>query len=810
MPDSHPLFSSGFTHLNSRILRALVGLESSPTQNQLSDYLSRRGFEVTTSDSLESAWDFALTQEFDLILVDRLLPSAGDFHSTLGFCRKLRNHQSLARAYLVILTLSQSELELQVLADSGADDFITFPLESDQLHSRLYLAEQRIRSASRDRRAPPTALDLSSAEDLYAVAEASPVMLWIADREGHCSFFNQSYLDYTGRKLEQELGMGWAEAIHPEDYSRSLDTYLRAVEDRSEFRSEYRLRCADGSFRWTLAAGVPRRGPRGEFLGFIGSCVDISDHKRSEAILRDSEERLRLVIKNMPVMMVAFDEGGRIIVWNRECERVTGYRADEMIDSDRVADLFVASDEDQTSELRARWAEPNAYYRDLELEFLCRNGEVCTVAWSNISRDLRIPGWTSWGIGVNVTERQRAEEERLRLDGEIQRAQKLESLEMLAGGIAHDFNNLLVSILGKANLARLELSPQSSAYELIEQVEEAAQLAAELTNQMLAYSGKGRFIVEPVSLSKAVDGIHNLLEVNVSKEIKVIYKLDHAAKPIEADVTKIQQVAMNLIANAAEAIGKKPGRIVVRTGTLYADRNFLSHTHAGEELPEGEYSYLQISDTGCGMNPEPASKIFDPFFTTKFTGRGLGLAAVLGIVRSHQGSLRVNSLEGQGTEFMVLFPCSESPEAVTDSATTESTPSSVDAAVVLVVDDEEAVRNVARQMLERYGYEVVTAVDGVDGLEKFQERNQAVDAVLLDLTMPRLNGEDTLRELRRLDSSLPVVLSSGFSEQEIRGRFHGDTPTSFLQKPYTAKTLAEIIAAAIANTRDGQSAERVT
>ena len=309
---------------------------------------------------------------------------------------------------------------------------------------------------------------------------------------------------------------------------------------------------------------------------------------------------------------------------------------------------------------------------------------------------------------------------------------------------------------------------------------------------MLAYSGKGRFVVQNLILSEVVQEIGNLLDVSISKKCVLKYRFLEGLPPIEADATQLRQIVMNLIVNASEAIGDRSGVIAVSTGVMDCDRHYLSESYLDEELPEGLYVYLEVADTGCGMTEETRSRIFDPFFTTKFTGRGLGLAAVLGIVRGHRGAIKVYSETGQGTTFKVLFPAAHSTGEVA-GAVIVPTQDWVASGMVLVVDDEESVRGIAKSMLTRMGFAVLIANDGLQALELFRSRASEVRLVLLDMTMPHLDGEETFRELRRIRGDICVVLSSGYNEQDATNRFAGKGLAAFIQKPYRFEDLRGIV-----------------
>ncbi len=394
------------------------------------------------------------------------------------------------------------------------------------------------------------------------------------------------------------------------------------------------------------------------------------------------------------------------------------------------------------------------------------------------------------GAVQDITALRKAEEENRKFEAQVRQAQKLESLGVLAGGIAHDFNNLLMGILGNADLALLDLAPESPARQSIFAIETAAKRAADLARQMLAYSGKGRFVIKRLDLQKLLEEMTHLLKTSVSKKAVLKFEFADHVPPIEADAAQIRQIILNLVVNASEAIGDKSGVISVRTGAYDCDADYLADTYLeSADLPEGTYSYIEISDTGGGMDRDTLSKIFDPFFTTKFTGRGLGLAAVLGIVRGHRAAVKVYSELKKGTTFKVLFPADKGPVSETDGLSSVQIDNRLQGKLVLLVDDEETVRAVGKSMLERLGCKAVTAEDGRVGLAIFRNAPQEFDCVILDLTMPHMDGEECFRELRRIRKDIIVVLSSGYNEQDLIDRFAGKGLAGFIQKPYKTDKL---------------------
>jgi PAS domain S-box-containing protein len=404
------------------------------------------------------------------------------------------------------------------------------------------------------------------------------------------------------------------------------------------------------------------------------------------------------------------------------------------------------------------------------------------------------------GIDRDITGRKHAEQERLHLERRVLHAQKLESLGVLAGGIAHDFNNLLVAILGNAELAMLEMAAGAPGRDAVQDIRQAALRASELTNQMLAYSGKGRFVVEAIDLGALVRETARLLEVSVGKSAHLQYELDDRLPTVDADAAQLRQVVMNLVTNASEAIESRGGDgvIILRTSLVHVDHGGVPGAAPNEDLPAGVYVALDVADTGCGMTEEVKARLFDPFFTTKFQGRGLGLAAVQGIVRGHGGTLTIESTPDRGTCIRVMLPVGirQGKSAATKPASSARLLEGT--GTVLVIDDDGAVRMIASRILERLGFTVVSAENGALGLEVFRARMQEIVFVLLDLTMPVMGGEQAFAELRRLRSDVRVILASGYNEQDATNRFAGAGLAGFIKKPFTIEGLSAVIRATIA------------
>jgi len=379
-----------------------------------------------------------------------------------------------------------------------------------------------------------------------------------------------------------------------------------------------------------------------------------------------------------------------------------------------------------------------------------------------------------------------------RKDDRLRQSQRLESIGILAGGVAHDFNNLLTGILGNASLILDDVAASHAARDRAKGICSAAQRAAELTRQLLAYSGKGKFIVEPIDLSSLVRDVSLLIGLSIPKNVFLHLDLAEALPAIEADSSQIQQVIMNLVINGAEAIGTdKPGTVLVHTAVQNIDTEYIEGTFDPGEIEPGRYVVLEVQDTGCGIDQSNIARIFDPFFTTKFTGRGLGLAAVVGIVRGHRGALRVYSMPGQGTTFKVLFPATEKRPATARSPVENAAQHS--SGTILVVDDEAFIRDMAKSILERAGYTVLLAENGLAAIDLFRNASQQVSLVLLDMTMPGLNGHETFLQLKQIRPTVKVLLSSGYNELQATRPFSGQGLAGFVQKPYTAGALNKTV-----------------
>ena len=624
---------------------------------------------------------------------------------------------------------------------------------------------------------------------LRSVIDAHPGYVWVKDRDSRFVLVNEGLARFCRTTADKMIGK------LDSDFNTNKEEVARFHrEDGEVFQSglpmfvrEERITNLDGSLAWISTFKVPLLNERGECHRLLAISIDITDRKRAEEALRQSEERYRGIYETAPVAVVIWDRDCRITDWNPHAAKIFGWSQHEVRGNNFFE--FLVPEEDRRSVHEVVHSLLNGTLPSHNTNRNCtKSGGTIICEWNNaILRDSqgRVTGAIS--LGVDVTERKRAEEERRELENMMQQTQKLESLGVLAGGIAHDFNNLLMAILGNADLALAELPAESPVRNTIEDIVLGSRRAAELCRQMLAYSGKGRFLIEPLDLSRVVREMAHMLEVAVSKKAVLRYNFAENLPALEADATQIRQVVMNLIINASEAIGDRSGVIAVSTGAMECEAPFLRQTLFGESLAPGLYVYVEVADTGVGMDEATLARIFDPFFTTKFAGRGLGLAAVIGIVRSHHGTIRVQSAPDEGTTFRILFPASE--KTAGDTAPQPEAQEWRANGTILVVDDEETIRTLAKRMIQRCGLRVLSAADGREAVNVFRQAAGRIDCVLLDLTMPHMDGHEAFREMRAIRPEVPVILSSGYSEHDVTRRFAGVERIAFIEKPYTRGTL---------------------
>jgi PAS domain S-box-containing protein len=511
---------------------------------------------------------------------------------------------------------------------------------------------------------------------------------------------------------------------------------------------------------------------------------EAAERQRVEKALREREAQYRTLVESSIQGISVVDRHGIRLFANAAYARIFGYQDLDELLGKPVMDNIAPRERDriarnQHARFQGEPAPSRSVYQGVRQDgtLIWLESMVTVVSWAGAPAQLVAL--------VDITQRKQAEEERLKIEHQMQQAQKLESLGLLAGGIAHDFNNLLTGILTNAGVAQRALVPHHPAASYVGEAIQGARLASHLAGQLLAYAGKGRFHLYPLDLSAVVRELEPLLTTAVRGQGQLGFDLASDLPSIEADPAQLHQVLMNLVINAAESVSEEV-TIQIATYSHHLVADDLQQFVPGHHLGVGACVVLQVRDAGCGMDEATLQRIFDPFFTSKATGHGLGLAATLGIVHSHGGGLRLTSVVGKGTTFELYFPASEKPVEIV----AETHPSDLSGrGVILVVDDDDFVRKAALAALQHFGYRVLLAADGDGALELFKAHHDEIDLIVLDMTMPGMSGDETYRRLRALCPDVKVLLSSAYNEEEVSDRVTIASVEGFLHKPYDPEQL---------------------
>jgi PAS domain S-box-containing protein len=609
----------------------------------------------------------------------------------------------------------------------------------------------------------------------------------IMDLDGTLTDVNNTALQFSGASKDDVIGKPFWETpwwSHSQELQEKLRRAITSAANGALVRFEATHPATDGTLHYIDFSIRPVKDQAGSVIFIVPEGHDITERKKAEEALEESRERYR-GLSEAGFESIFFSEKGICIEQNKNASLTFGYSDLEAIgrcgtewivpdDRDLVMQHMVSGYE-EPYEVTALRKDVSTFPALIRAKMMHYKG-----------KDVRVTSLS------DISDRKKAEEERLNLERQLLYAQKLESLGILSGGIAHDFNNLLQALLGNLDLALMRLPQETPARKNIDQAMKAGRHAAKLTSMMLAYTGKCLFVIKPLNLTELVEDNATMLDAAIPKSITLEQHLDHTLPIIRADAGQLQQVIMNLITNAAEAIGDQCGKIKLSTGVKEFDQAALNSSRLEEKQPTGRYVWMKVCDNGCGMSGDTLQKLFDPFFTTKFTGRGLGMSAVLGIIRAHKGAFLVESRLDVGTTIQVLFPIADDqPTGSRQVTESEAAPKkSIGRSVkVLVVDDEDMIRAVSIAMLEELGFETLAAAGGEEALAIFRRDGDSIDVVLLDQVMPGMDGATVFRKLRAIRPGIKVLLASGFSQQEVSERFSGLGLNGFLPKPYTLKNL---------------------
>jgi len=635
-----------------------------------------------------------------------------------------------------------------------------------------------------------------SEQKFRAIFDNAFQLIGLLETDGTVLEVNRTSVEFVGTSEKEILGRPfwetpwWRES--PEDQQR-LREAISAASQGQLVRFETSHRDKDGALHFVDFSLKPYRDAEGAVRLLIPEGRDITERKRAEEILLEREQLFRLLFERSGDANLLID-GHLFVDCNEATVKLLGARSKEQLLNTHPSELSPPTQPDGRSSFEKADAMITAAFKQGSHRFEWTHRKLDGTEFPVDVMLTAIPWQGKWILHTawrDLSDQKQAEEERRNLEGQMQQTQRLESLGVLAGGIAHDFNNLLTALLGNLNLAHLNLPEDSSAVPYLESAETTVMRASELIKQMLAYSGKGRFVVKLHDLNHVVKEMTHLLQVSIPKKIALHFHLAQELPPLEADSAQIQQVILNLVTNASDAIGTQDGAITLRTESICLDTNSIAKDFPSQGLAPGLYVTLEVSDTGGGIPPEIRERIFEPFFTTKPTGRGLGLSAMLGILRGHHAGIQILSEAGQGSTFRLAFPAGKG--RIEEIPMEKPTSAPLSQATILVVDDEPMVLEMAHSALMQMGYEVLTARDGLEAVEIYRSKHSGIDLVVMDLTMPRMDGREAFEEMQKIQPGIRVILSSGFSEQESVPQILGKGLAGFLQKPYTIKDLRRMV-----------------
>jgi two-component system cell cycle sensor histidine kinase/response regulator CckA len=734
--------------------------------------LEAAGFSVR--DAVNGLDALAIAREFQptVAIVDVHLPDMDGFE----VCRRLKSSEQTAGIAVLQISAMYASDEARVTAlDGGADAYLSEPVDPKVLQATVN-ALARMRKAERDRERLYEELHAQAAR-LTAVVENTLAVIYVVDAGGRLQLSNRQFRKLFG---DPPPGTNIRDLFSPEVAEAYLANNRAVLESGSASEFEETAIQEDGPHIY-LSIKVPLFDAQGRATAICGISTDITRRKQAAEELRRSERRIRrLVDSNIVGVMLADSE--TILDANDIFLNTVGYtREDLQAGRLKWREMTPPEYREATDRAHRELLDRDAF-APFEKEYFRKDGSRAPILIGGAA--LSDTGERLCFV-LDLSERKKTE-------AALREAQKTESLGFLAGGVAHNLNNLLVGIMGNVSLVQSEIADRPVEQERLEAALNSCERAAHLAGQMLAYAGKGRLFPTAVNLSALIErDLYAVLRGSIESRIDLRLELDPAVPELTLDSNQMRQVITNLVQNAAEAIDGREGRITVRTELRTVDSGDAGG-FTGPPPPQGRHVVLTVQDTGSGMNDSTRSKIFDPFFSTKFTGRGLGLAAVAGIVRAYQGGIRVTSAPGRGSTFEVFLPV---PESVTGVQPPTVQVSRARKRVALVVDDEPIVRQTVCAALERGGFTVLTAESGAQAVEVARQRAGEIDMVLLDLAMPGMDGVETLDRLREQRPDLPIAICSGHAEALVAPRFAGRQVQSFVTKPFTAQTILAVAAA---------------
>ncbi len=631
-------------------------------------------------------------------------------------------------------------------------------------------------------------------QNYKSLADSGQALIWVAGTDKLCNYFNRVWLKFTGRTLAQEMGNGWADGVHESDLQRCLDIYVTAFDRREKFSMEYRLRRYDGEYRWILDDGSPRYNSGGEFIGYIGHCLDITDRIRVEESLISERNLLLTMINTIPDRVYVKDRECRFLLNNTAHIHALGAQSQAEVSGKTDHDFrtFELADDSLADDRHVIQTGEALYNR--EESTITPTGETATILVS------KVPFRDSKGDTIGLVGVSRDISNRKQFEARLMQSERMDAIGQLAGGIAHDFNNVLGGIIGYTDMSLALVEKNSVVEQNLRKVLQASDRAARLVQQILAFSQTSNQQKSVTSIRPIIKEALELLRASIPSSVIIESDLHTNTKPVLADPRRLHEVLLNLAANAVHAMSRK-GTLTVRLSAVCLDH--VEHGRSGQIAP-GEYAMIEIADTGCGMDAMTQVKAFEPFFTTKTVGDGIGmgLSVVLGIVQSHGGDICMETEVGKGTTFRIYLPAAK----MTDSKNSEpeSAACTSGSERILFVDDEPMIVEMVKDRLASLGYVVTAMTESPAALAFIKKKSSEIDILITDQTMPGMTGIELAKEALKINKNIPIILCTGFSSEVNPERASSIGIKKFVMKPFRPHELCAAIRYVLDNTKKEQ------
>ena len=793
----------------------------------LTEILSRAGYNVRSAGDGELALRSVNAKLPDIILLDIMMPGMDGFE----VCRVLKSNDDTRSVPIIFISALEDVHSKKKGFEIGAVDYISKPFHAEEVLARVKThltisrlqvnierQNERLLKEIAERNHAEQTLERLNAElelriqrrtaqlaesqaQIRCAFDLSPIGNALVGINGRILKVNTALCNILGYTEDELLSKTIQDISDPGDLASDIDNQRQLLAGTiATCQIQKRCRRAQGRLICIQQNCFLVRDSNNEPSYFIFQIQDITDRKQTEQTLLSANHYNRSLIEASPDPLVTIGSDGKITDVNLAAEVATGCRREELIGTD-FANYFT---DPERARAGYRHVFQEGHIHNYELNIRCRDGSEIPVLYNaSVYRNTNGQVIGVFAAARDISERKQAEQTRLDLELKLQQLKKAESLGRMAGAIAHHFNNQLYVIMGNLEMAMDDMSQDSDTFRSMAEAMKAADKVAQISSLMLTYLGQTPGKQEPLDLSDICRQSLPLLQASLPKQILFHADLPATGPFIRTNVGQIQKILANLVANAFEAAGENPGTIDLRVKTVALENIPNTNRFPVDWQPkESVYACLEVADTGCGIESGEIEKVFDPFFTTKFTGRGLGLSVVLGLVGAQGGGITVESHPGRGSIFRVFLPVSAEAAPVSLKKT-ESVPEMEETGTVLVVEDDPLVRHMIKTMLIHLGFSVLEAKDGVEAVAVFQQHQHEIRCVLSDLTMPRMDGWATLAALRKISPKIPVILSSGYDEALVMAEEHSERPDAFLGKPYQLKGLHETIDRVLANADDG-------